>query len=53
MTLVIVQLVFPIVQIGSQVNFFSCPEAGFGFFVKIPNIAVLNWEQYEPVFVLF
>jgi len=52
MLLVGVELVFPVGQILGEVNFFGCPKTGFRLFVKIPDIAVLDWKKDKAVFIL-
>ena len=50
---------FTVIQVGSiaqimaQINFFCCPEAGFGLLVKLPNIMVTDGENDESIFVFF
>src|SRR6267154_118144 len=51
-TLAIVK-VGPILQIMTQINFFSRPEAGFGLFVVFPDVMLANRKKNETVFVFF
>ena len=44
--------VLPILEVFSQINFFGSPEAGHLLLVHLPNIRVLNREQYESIEVL-
>ena len=44
---VITELGLPVHQILVQINFFSRPEAGFGLFVHLPNVIVLDWEEHK------
>lgn len=47
-----IKLVLPVSQVLGQVNFFGSPEAGLGFLVKGPDIAMLDREKDKAVFVL-
>jgi hypothetical protein len=53
MLLVGVELVFPVGQILGEVDFFGRPKTGFRFFVKIPDIAMLDGKKDKAVFVLY
>src|SRR5690606_4387849 len=43
--------VFPVGKSLAQVNFFGCPEAGFGLFIEFPDVVMLDGEEYKTVFV--
>ena len=53
MLLVGVELVFPVGQILSKVDFFGRPKTGFRLFVKVPDIAVLDWKKDKAIFILY
>jgi hypothetical protein len=53
MSFVVVEFVFPIDEVRREVDFFSSPETSLGFFVKAPDVVVLNREQDETAFIFF
>jgi hypothetical protein len=52
MTLTVIEP-FPILEVLTQVNFFSSPEAGFCLFIKSPDVVMLNGKEHKAIFVLF
>ena len=47
----IIGKLYPVSDIFSKINFFSGPEACHLFFVHLPDVLVLNWQNNESVWV--
>ena len=52
-TLVVVELVVPIDDVCSQIDFFGRPKARLRLLVVVPNIVVLDGKKDESVGVVF
>ena len=44
---------FPVLGVLAQVDLVNRPEAGHLIFVHLPDVFVLDWQDYEAVRVLF
>lgn len=44
---------FPISEVLNKIDFFSGPEGGKMFFVHVVDWGVMDWEEDEPLLVLF
>jgi hypothetical protein len=43
----------PICEVFRELNFFSHPERSFGFLVQLPNVGMVDGEEYNTMWVLF
>jgi hypothetical protein len=42
----------PVLKVRAQVNLFCGPEAGFMFFVHLPDTGIVDGKDHKPVFIL-
>ena len=43
---------FPVLDVLGEVDLFCSPEGSLLILVHLPNVTILNWEQYKSIWIL-